>query len=319
MSELCKDSWTGKQDTSPRALQYLSNTYRCIARNIRHYETVPDSTVAAVMSMALHDDFRGQLSRSKVHIDALEHLIELRGGIATLEPNFIFAQKVCRADIEFALHDGSRPRFYRDEFPRKIFTMMLEPSNTWGNYTYPAAERCHRDIAHVYADIMAVSGLLNSDRACFKLEPDIYQEILISVCYRLLYSYPLAGKRPESNKECAIQLGLLALMTTMLFQHGRSQRLSYKLLAMLLRNIFLSPTGELLLEEKTRLWLLFIGGISVFEIKDRDWLVPRIKTSLRNLDVSSWDDALTEIKKFPWIDAFHHGPGQELWKVVIWE
>jgi hypothetical protein len=95
MSEVCKDSFIGKQDTSPRALRYLSSTYRSIAQNIENGGVPSDSTIAAVMSMALHEDFRRQPSRSRVHIDALQRLIELRGGVKALEA-VVLLQKVCR-------------------------------------------------------------------------------------------------------------------------------------------------------------------------------------------------------------------------------
>jgi hypothetical protein len=96
MAEVCKDSILGNSEASSQALEYLSTTYRCIYHNLRDADTVSDSTIAAVMSMALHEDFRGQPGRSKVHIDALERLVDLRGGITALEIVLILVQKICR-------------------------------------------------------------------------------------------------------------------------------------------------------------------------------------------------------------------------------
>ena len=94
MSEVCRDTSLGTQETSQRSLSYLSKTYRCIAQNIQNGGAT-NSTVAAVMSMALHEDFRGHPDRSKIHIDALERLIELRGGVDALKAVGL-VQKVCR-------------------------------------------------------------------------------------------------------------------------------------------------------------------------------------------------------------------------------
>jgi hypothetical protein len=337
MSEVCRDSYIGKQDTSPRALHYLTNTYRCIARNLQN-GAPSNSTTAAVMSMALHEDFRGQPKRSKVHIDALEQLVKLRGGVEAFEAVGLL-HKICRsvyedtlpklflslaksrsrADIEFALHNGSCPRFYRDAFPRQTIQKMLIFSTTTMNGSFYEAQTRHHDIAGVVTDMISVSIIFNDNYTCCRLDPDAYQEILISVCYRLLHACPFGVYELETIQESALSLGLLAFMTTMLFQHGRSQRLPYELLASLLRNLLLDEKNASSIEGKTSLWLLFVGGISVLGVEDRDWLIPRIKASLRALHLSSWKDALDEIKQFPWISVIHDQPGKQIWKAVVWE
>jgi len=96
MSEVCVDSLLGRNETSPQALLHLSNTYRCIKQNLEKHGTPPDSTIAAVMSMAVHEDLRGQPSRSKVHVDALERMVELRGGIGWFRDHQMLLQKICR-------------------------------------------------------------------------------------------------------------------------------------------------------------------------------------------------------------------------------
>jgi hypothetical protein len=70
------------------------------------------------------------------------------------------------------------------------------------------------------------------------------------------------------------------------------------------------------MEGTTSLWLLFVGGISVFNAIDRVWLLPQITTSLFTLDIGSWSTARDKIRKFPWIDAIHDKLGQELWQAV---
>src|SRR5215469_10222024 len=213
-----------------------------------------------------------------------------------------------RADIEYSLHNGSCPRFNRDEFPREMITSMLTvPQKELFNspdaaYVHDPELRC------VIADLMSISLLLNGDRKCFKLEPYAFHEIWISASYRLLHRYPLAGTRPEKYCDNAWYLGLLALITTFLFRNGRSHPLSYDLLAETLRGAIQDTSNNDLMEETTFLWLLFVGGISVFCDIDRTWLLPRIKTCLINLNIDNWRTARDKIRKFPWIDAAHDKP-----------
>jgi len=179
-----------------------------------------------------------------------------------------------------------------------------------------AAHTNDPELRCVIADLINVSHLLNGNRTCFKLEPYTFQEIWISVSYRLLHRYPLAGSRPEKESDNAWHLGLLALITTFLFRNGRSQQLSYDLLAEALRDVVKATSSD---EETTFLWLLFVGGISVFGTIDRTWLLPRIRTCLINLNIDDWRTARNKIRQFPWIDVAHDKPGHELWQAVVAE
>jgi hypothetical protein len=171
----------------------------------------------------------------------------------------------------------------------------------------------------VFVDLMSVSRLFNDDRAFVRLDPYAYQEILISVCYRLLHLHPLLSDGPENHNEKSCYLGLLALVTTLLFQYGRSRRLSYDLLAEKLRNTIESVLSNQLVEETTILWLLFAGGISVFGAPDRAWLIPRIKTLIITLNIDTWRIVRDKIKTLFWIDAAHDKPGKELWEAAVYE
>jgi hypothetical protein len=95
MSEVSLDSLLGNQETS-QTIQHLNNAYRCIRQNIQKNVTPSDPTIAAVMSMAIHEDLRGHPHRSKIHVDALCRLVELRGGLDQLEAKLVLVQKICR-------------------------------------------------------------------------------------------------------------------------------------------------------------------------------------------------------------------------------
>lgn len=99
MSEICVDAQLGKRETSPRALHHLSNTYRCLNQNLQDNVTPSDATIASVMSMAIHDDFNGHSERGKVHLDALQLMVNLRGGMAQFEANHLLTQKICRYEL----------------------------------------------------------------------------------------------------------------------------------------------------------------------------------------------------------------------------
>lgn len=99
MAEVCVDVMFGRKETAPSTLRHLSNTYRCIRRNLEAHGAPPDSTVAAVMSLAIFEDLNGQPFRSKVHINALQRMVELRGGLTEFgatPARRMLIHKICR-------------------------------------------------------------------------------------------------------------------------------------------------------------------------------------------------------------------------------
>ena len=169
----------------------------------------------------------------------------------------------------------------------------------------------------VLIDLLSISHFFNDSRVFVKLDPYAYQEILIVVCYQLLHRNPLLRAGFGDVNENACYLGLLAIVTKLLFQHGRSQRFPYNLLAERLRHAIKSSLSHKLVEETTCLWVLFVAGISVFG--DTDWmgLIPDIRTLLSRLNIDSWENARDKIKALPWINAVHDKPGRELWQAVV--
>lgn len=86
----------GLTEVSPQTLKYLSNTYRCINNNLQKGGPPSDATVAAVMSIAMHNNLLGETELSKIHLDALVRMVELRGGIARFDVHLTLVHKICR-------------------------------------------------------------------------------------------------------------------------------------------------------------------------------------------------------------------------------
>ncbi|KAF2096856.1 hypothetical protein NA57DRAFT_42558 [Rhizodiscina lignyota] len=318
MAAVCEDSLRGTTtQTSPQALVHLSNTYRCLARNLQTDKIPADSTIAAVMSLAIHDDLRGQPARSKVHIDALQKMVQIRGGITEFLPrDHYMIHKICRADIEYALQLGCTPRFYRDEFPRELIRSMSHKLISQNQPLKSADDIQDPVLKGVTADLISVSRLVGNDRSRFKFKPYAYQEILISVSYRLLRRHPVPYYGYENSGENALHLALLAWTTTLIFQHGRVQRLTYGLLARELHRAIQETSNTGSVRQATLLWLLFVGGISVFGNPYKAWLMPQIQACLIALQINSWQDVRDILTRLPWIEAVHNRSGEAVWLAV---
>lgn len=166
----------------------------------------------------------------------------------------------------------------------------------------------------VFVDLMILTHLLNYDPNCFKFEPAAFQDALISVCYRLLHNYTSPGTRSDNDMEHVCRLGLLALLTTVIYQFN-PRRLTYDLLASRFRSALEKAFSIRSGDEMTSLWLLFIGGITVFQNTEMTWLLSRIRThSLFHVD--SWEITRKTFGELPWMNAINDRHGYELWKLV---
>ena len=86
----------GDSDKSEVILRYLSKTYRCINRDLQQNIKPSEPTIAAVMSIAIHEDLLGQSERSEVHINALSRMVNIRGGLGEFKENKFLIHKICR-------------------------------------------------------------------------------------------------------------------------------------------------------------------------------------------------------------------------------
>ncbi|KAK6331200.1 hypothetical protein TWF696_003265 [Orbilia brochopaga] len=309
------DYVAGLFEDSPNTLRHLGNSYRCINENLTREGTPSNATIASVMSVAMHHNIRRAPGAAKVHLDALELMVEMRGGVDMFTFHRMLLQKLCRTDIEHSFQSGVRPRFYRDVFPHDIIRAM--PSWSACSYeafvTTTAAQIYNINLQCIFRDLVCAARYLNDTQGGPRLRPLEFQELLISVCYRLLHAHPLMDERPANIAEDACHLALLALMTTMLIRPAIHQSWpSYALVTDLLR-CAVRAMGDSEEDDEFMLWLLFAGGISVLDARREAWLAERLGRCTAAMGVESWAAAREILARFPWIGYFHDGLGEDLW------
>ena len=96
MSESIINDQLDNHKVSPQALRHWSNTYRCINQALRSRDALSDGTVAAVVSLTIYEDLKREPGSTSVHLDALERIVNLRGGLGGLDSNLPLVQKICR-------------------------------------------------------------------------------------------------------------------------------------------------------------------------------------------------------------------------------
>ena len=187
------------------------------------------------------------------------------------------------------------------------------------NFTDPALQK-------VFDDSMDFSTVLNTERidpsqimVDDKIRPRLrgtsWQEILISVLYRLLDAYPLDDESPLGVIDSAIHAGLICLMTTMMIRGSPLHHQYYKLLRRRMFNA-LAALGNA--DSELKFWLCFVGGASVFDTEaDWKWLGTQITRLSSRLGLTTLKDARLVLMKFPWVRYFHdEASGSVFWNAL---
>ena len=170
-------------------------------------------------------------------------------------------------------------------------------------------------LQQILVDVTNITCLGNMDEAGFRLGPDVFQDIIISVGCRLLRFHQLDKPRLRSKLESACHIGLVVLSTTLFIQIGRRRFLKYTLVGQYLKDVVEAGVDEG--DNDLLLWLLLLGGISVLGGLEERWLAPRIRHVSHSLGISSWEGVRQTLNELPWINALHSEPGKVLWETAM--
>jgi hypothetical protein len=165
-------------------------------------------------------------------------------------------------------------------------------------------------LRQILLDVTNIVRLFNMNHNGLRVSPNVLQEIIISVGYRLVRFSTLSGPQPRGELDSACHIGLTSFLTTLFIQAGR-KFMKYSLVARRLVEVI--DKGSYGGDNDLALWLLFIGGISVLRGMDQMWLLSKIRQSSNALKIKDWDGLHQYLVLFPWICCVHDEPAKALW------
>ncbi|KIW04456.1 uncharacterized protein PV09_04721 [Verruconis gallopava] len=301
-------------------LKCLSNTYRGISNDLAKNSVPTYGTIASVMSLVMHESLFGVVKISKLHLEALEKMINLKGGLHIFERYPALLHKICRSDLNFALRTGAQPRLYRDSFPRDEVKHIM--TNIDANRAESFLEIRDETTRGVFNDCMNISYILNihytksmrpitassngHENEMYKMHSFSFQEFLISVGYRLLRAHPLETPNTMNVFDKACYLALLAFIVSILIYPGPKPENLYQLLSDKLRHIITQLDSK---NDPFKLWVCCIARISVIHSGKDGIIVDSILASLlQKLNIGTSAKASEILMQFPWIHYFHNEP-----------
>ncbi|KAI3326228.1 hypothetical protein HD806DRAFT_532877 [Xylariaceae sp. AK1471] len=322
LSSACAAFLTKESYDSPVALYHMAQTFCLINQKLSSNEALSDSTIAVVTSTSVYDRLYGNPQKAMIHLEGVSRIIALRGGIGELaKRNFIIAEKAFRSDFELALY-GSKPKFCADDVPRHL--ILIAPMDRPESSEHEEAESvlyqsvC-AELRKVVLDTLSLSYILRdqADRVQ-RLDPQAFQSTLIYVGYRLIeVDLSHRGSVVGTNLNILIQLAMIGFQNTFWLGIGR-KLIAFPVLADRFRSAAQNIYEDHRPPQRTVVfWALLIGRMSLLTNADDLWVVPKLKTLTRQLELCTWSEASDALDAFPWVKAVHDAPGELFWNATL--
>lgn len=212
----------------------------------------------------------------------------------------------------YAIKYGERPEFVADDLSwepaidRLIHAESPIVPREASSVLQGIIESLDPKIRSVFQDLRAFASVADGLIATkSKLRPELFQEIMMSIQYRLL----LLETRLEAQPiEEAIRLGLIAFQTSVFLQMYGT-KVKYEFLNDQLASAIQSfpESSPALVQLKT--WLAFIASIAVLD-SNEPWLV----ATIRRLTLGSdWLETRRSLEDFMWVGVIHNGTGKQVY------
>ncbi|KAK1847035.1 hypothetical protein CCHR01_10315 [Colletotrichum chrysophilum] len=281
-------------------------------------EALSDTTIGLACMFSVQESVRGDLEKYNVHLRGLYRMIELRGGIRVFEDNLEVLQKICRTDVQYALHTNSWPRYPYMEIPKRVVEELATTQGRMPGTLSVIFQGVSSVVCQLVSDIERCCFMFND--ICEKRRPTLasydFQGTLVSLCHRLV-RIRLADNSTFSTVQKACLSGLACYISSLMLQFGRQRHLRCDLLRDELKGVIEEMLGDVSCSGQVRLWLLLLGSISVFELEDDSWLLPLLHLEIKISGLQEWMQIEAEMRRFTWICSFHCPQGKAIWTKVL--
>lgn len=211
-----------------------------------------------------------------------------------------------------SLQHGKSTMFFRNCMTEVRKTLLSKGCQLDHPLTSPPARYnlsiCLQDI---FSDVMSFCSLLNTGTSTLVLDFLSFEEVLMSVFYRLLNFRSLNESRKCSDLQAIYHVGLIVFMMTTFLQFNRHKIMNHRLLSLCIRDVLDSEIhgGD----DDLTFWFMIVGGIWASDDIKGDWLHQRIRGMAVRRRIDSWNEARQILCMFPWANALHDKPGYKLW------
>ncbi|WQF87748.1 Putative fungal transcription factor [Colletotrichum destructivum] len=308
--------------TSERTRYHSYRTIHELNKQLAHAKTaVTESTTTVVMAIALMAGCFGDTASAHMHMMGLKRIVELRGGIESYSSYPLLQAKLSRAGLVYSSCTGAEPVFcegtpsYDSAFDHLPELIQLKPLDaTCVSRSRALVRTLDRRLYNAFKDVQCLSRLINdSYNSGHKIPEMALEGLLTSVQARLL---SLQFDNRGNNTAELLRLSLVAYLTTV-FWSLPGLKFDYPHLAAQFRKVCLGFSPTATGEGECFAWALTVGAISLFNGRDRDWLLQILHPLIRDHLGTTWAEVRKSLGHIMWIGSIHDDLASEVFRSYL--
>jgi hypothetical protein len=292
-------------------------------------------TISTIIAFSMVAFISGDFDSSGKHLHGLFKVLNMRGGLGSLKTctylqikccrlvskhlaqfNFSFHSLYPRLDLSYAMCTSSKPLFFTaNNISWKSYLPKSTPVPWMTTVNFLVGDlNTDSKMVNIWHDLHEFSRAANiATQTNRKLEPDLLQEVMISVQYRLLN---LQYENKDAHE--LIRVVMLAYSITilpLLFSHFTpTPPINYPSLQIWLQRFLIIAKESSNEKLKALLWILVVVGITIM---DNEPINLQLTHIMQALNLNSWDEVLEILKGFLWVDVLHGERGKKLFNNTI--
>lgn len=96
LMQACNEIFSGDGNGSVKVLHHLSRTLVRVQTRLASDDALSDSSIALVLSLISQEQISNRIDAAEIHAKGLEKMVQLRGGIDSLEGNVPLVLGICK-------------------------------------------------------------------------------------------------------------------------------------------------------------------------------------------------------------------------------
>lgn len=287
-----------------------------------------NTTISIVLSLAGQAFCAGDLKTAVNHIQGIQRIIHLRGGLSSITGNEKLITEILRCDLGIAVHTGSFPVLFRNTASLHAYRMYPKLDIFLDKTSFDRSSKSHQFLAslmHSHAiqidgQLAAAWNAMSDFCSVINLAADSERRIDVGTFLHSMTSivYNLLDMRFESSSwDETIRLGLLGFSCTVFLPWTRLG-MSYPHLNSILRRGF-SGIGSRIssFPPELVLWLLMACAIAAFDESECPWSHGLLLGAASLYGIKHWSQMQEMLNSLMWISIVHDKSGKRVFDAAI--
>ncbi|KUJ17660.1 uncharacterized protein LY89DRAFT_707125 [Mollisia scopiformis] len=275
-----------------------------------------DETLNSVVTLAAIEHGKGHIQASRMHIDGVKRIVDVRGGIDKVKCSspltarmVLWVSLLVTGTPQFQTQDDSGDRTGIGPIPQWHLASKDTPSQQ--------LTLDHLDINPVMSNILSHLRNIFHDPHLSNLTTTELHDLTCYVVHKLLLLPPFStvDTKQSSTSEClryALALYMLIIHGTTYYSHVDIENAIMVQLKTNLKTLIWTNDFDSL-----KLWFISIGMAAAGDTADHQWFLDQACIATTALGLQVWDDVLLRLQSILWIRMQQGALFQQRWEEVL--